>query len=485
MDDNTSRDSSTPTARRIVVVGAGITGLAAAFAVLRADPRAKVTVIEQSPLVGGQVRAIDVAGSPVDVGAEAIHLGAPDAAALVRELGLDETVIGARPGTSLLLTRKGLRPLPAGVGPTGPTKVGPVLKSGILSPAGLVRAGLEPLMRRRYPDDMAVADFVQMRFGREVVETFVDPLLGNLHSGNVHALSMRATAKQLVPTAASGKSLLMKALRKPPAPVRRPDSAAALPMFASWPGGLTTLVDALVERILAGGGEVRTGVRVLAIEPSAPSDAERGPRRWRVATSEGPVDADDVIVTAGPRVVKELVSPLVPAVGTAMQWVRTASVATVVLAFDKREAQANQVLREANGVLLTSRQAGVMKAMTNMSRKWAPLDACPWHVLRLSVGRSTNEIANDLDDQQMVSAVVGELGSLIGLDAEPRFSAVVRWPQTMPQLGVGHVERVAEARAAALAGAPGLHLAGAAVDGLGLTATISSGLRAGRHAVSR
>lgn len=459
-------------ALRVVVVGGGVTGLVAASRVLRDSPGATVTLLEASDRFGGQVRSVDVGGVLVDVGAEAVHLGAPDAAALVRDLGLDRTVIAARPGQSLLLTRRGLRPLPAGVGPTGPTRVGPVLRSGILSVPGLVRAGLEPLTRRRHPDDLTVGDFIDGRFGREVTDTFVDPLLGNLHSGDVHRLSLHATAKQLVPVAASGTSLLMRALKKRTPPTPRPGAPAPLPMFASWPGGLGALVTALVSS-LEGRASLRTGVRADAIV--------RDGDAWRVETGQGPVEADAVVVTVGPRAAADLLGPHSPALATAMDRVDTASVATVVLAFDRDAALANDVLRDFNGLLLSSRQSGVLKAMTNMSRKW-PLDHPDWHIVRVSVGRAGSGTAADLSDEAMIDAVTTELSQLIGLTALPVFSRVVRWPGTLPQLAVGHVERVAAARAE-LARRPGLHLAGSASDGLGLTSTIASGTAAARGVV--
>ena len=458
-----------PRSPRVVVIGGGVTGLVAAWRILRERPDAAVTVLEAAERLGGQVWAIDVDGVPVDVGAEAIHLGAPDAAALVRELGLDRTVIAARPGQSLLLTRRGLRPLPAGVGPTGPTQVGPVLRSRILTVPGLLRAGLEPITRRRRPDDLSVGDFIDERFGREVTTTFVDPLLGNLHSGDVHRLSLQATAKQLAPVAASGTSLLVRALKKRTPPPRRSDAAAPLPMFASWPGGLGALVAALASG-LEGRATVRTGVLAQGLARDADG--------WRVETSEGPVGADAVVVAVGPRATARLLGPHSPLVESAMSRVETASVATVVLAFVAASARANPVLRDFNGLLLGSHQSGVLKAMTNMSRKW-PLDHPDRHIVRVSVGRAGSATAVELSDEEMIERVTRELSQLVGLDEAPVFARVVRWTDTLPQLGVGHLERVAAARTE-LARVGGLHLAGSASDGLGLTSTIASGVAAAR-----
>ncbi|WP_313566650.1 FAD-dependent oxidoreductase, partial [Mobilicoccus sp.] len=131
---------------RVAVVGGGVSGLRAARRL--AEAGAEVTVLESSPRLGGQIRTVEVAGVPVDAGAEAMHLGAPGVAELLDALDLREDMVTARPGASWIVTPKGLRRLPAGVGPAGPTRLRPVLRSGVMTVPGLVRAGLEPVLAR-------------------------------------------------------------------------------------------------------------------------------------------------------------------------------------------------------------------------------------------------------------------------------------------------------------------------------------------------
>ncbi|WP_420176679.1 protoporphyrinogen oxidase [Luteococcus sp. OSA5] len=456
--------------RRVVVVGAGITGLVAARELGR-DGSLEVICLEASDRIGGQVHTVPAEGALVDVGAEAIHLGAPHIAALADELGLTQSVLGATPGSSVLATRKGLRPLPAGVGPTGPTKIWPVLKSGILSPAGLVRAGLEPLMaRKRFTEDLGVGDFTARRFGREVTDTFVDPLLGNLHGGDVHQLSLQATAAQLVPTAANGRSMLLKTLKRPATtPAAPKPGKAPLPMFASWPTGLGTFTEALAAQSKA---TIRTKAPVEALE--------RIGQQWRVVLADGEaIDADHVLLTTPGPVSSGLLREHCPAAAALYDQVPLVSVATVLLGWRREDVADNPTLRDANGILLPSNRARTFKAATNLTRKWPHLET-PLHLLRASVGRDGNTLADDLTDEQLAARVAAEIGELTGLLAAPVFSAVHRWPHSMPQLRPGHKARVAAARQA-LQELGGISIAGSAVDGLGISSTVKSGQQAARE----
>ncbi|MGJ6980567.1 protoporphyrinogen oxidase [Aestuariimicrobium soli] len=456
---------------RVVVVGGGLTGLVTAH---RLADHCDVTVLEAADRVGGQLARLEVprAGGgtlPVDVGAESMHLGAPQVAALVEELGLLPSVVGARAGRSALLSRGRLVDLPAGVGPTGPTQVWPVVRSRVLSAPGLLRAGLEPLTaRRRFTGNISVGAFLTHRFGQQVAERFVEPLLGTLHSGNIHGLGVAETAPQLVQVAAEGRSLLLRALRKPWGTRGRPAAQQpSVPAFASLPGGLTDLVDALT-----------AGDR-FTVHTSSPATAlERDGEGWIVRAGEAAHEADQVVLAGPADVSADLTEGLCREVGIALAWVRKASVATVVLGFDRAAVAANEALSRFNGIMLTPRQAVTMKAMTNLGRKWPTLDDAEHHLVRVSVGRSTHLLATTLSDEDLITRCTAELAALTGLEADPRFSAVVRFPQAMPQLGPGHLDRIARARAALADAAPGVHLTGCAVDGLGIGAVVKAGERA-------
>lgn len=450
-----------PNAATVAVLGAGMAGLTAAHTL--AESGHHVIVVERSDRIGGHVRTEQIDGVGVDVGAESVHLGAPHVAALVRHLGLADSAVGAAPGSSLLMTRRGLVPLPAGVGPTGPTKLMPVLKSGILSVPGLVRAGLEPALARRKVDgDVSVGAFLRARYGNRVTDQFVDPLLGNLHGGDIDQLSLHATAPQLRGPASAGTSLTFRKKPKtaPKAKSKGTPPPSAPPMFASWPQGLSALPEALAANV-----EVRTGQEVLGLE--------RVGAGWRISTDDDSFDADAIVMAIPARAAAELLLGLdLSGAAEIVAQVPNASVATIVLGYPKGAAKANEALSGANGILLPSVHVKTLKAATFLSRKWPHLAASEHYLVRASVGRYGVSLSND--DEELVRGASADLAALIGLSAQPALSHVVRWDNAMPQLTVGHLERIMRLRRQ-LEGYPTLALAGGPIDGLGIGSVVKSG----------
>lgn len=455
----------------VAVVGGGITGLTTARRLSQEGMR--VILLEGSDRLGGQVHTLDLAGRRVDVGAEALHLAAPSARSFVEELGLREDVVAARSGTSWIWTPRGRRPLPAGVGPAGPTRLRPVLSSRVMTLAGLVRAALEPLMalvrRPLDPDstvDVSVGSFVTGRFGRQVTDRFVDPLLGGLHAGDVDQLSLRACAPSLVPAASVRRSLVMR--RRPSAPPAPAGSPAPV-MFASWPGGLSTLTDALLRDVDV---EVRLSSRVTALH--------RSPSGYLLDVEGHPGVAADAVVLAVPSAMAaRLIEPHAPTAAEPLRQQRTAKIATVVLGFP-RALVADLPALAGNGILVPSSTGTLLKAVTHLSTKWPHLDGGDTYLLRVSAGRDGSDELEGLDDDALVARLRVDLARFTGIEAEPTLVHVQRWPTGLPQLHVGHLERLEAVREELAQRLPGVQLAGAAYEGVGLTSCIGSAQSAAR-----
>jgi oxygen-dependent protoporphyrinogen oxidase len=448
-----------PNRPHVAVIGGGISGLVAARAVARAGMQ--VTVVEAGSALGGQIRTVDFAGSRVEVGAEALHLGVPAMTALLAELGLDDQVVKARPGSAWLWNGRRLRPLPAGVGPAGPTRIGPVLRARVLSAKGIARAALEPVLPRTPTDpDVGVGVYIGQRFGREVRDRLVDPVLGALHAGDVDRLSLHAAAPHLAAIASKNRSLLL---------AHRARGKGPAPSFATLTDGLDTLVHALA---------AEDGVSTLRATPvrSITIDSSGARSRYEVAVgSNRSLLVDGVVIAVPAAVAVALLAELAPSATAPMAAMNTVSVATVLAAYPRRATSGLQAF-DGTGVLVDSSAQRHLKAATFLSRKWGHLDSDHF-LVRMSAGRLGGPDLSVFDDDELAATLHADLAEATGLRAPPLDVHVERWPSAMAQLEVGHTERMATVRSA-LDAFPGLALAGAPFDGVGLAACITSGQRA-------
>ncbi|KGM10259.1 protoporphyrinogen oxidase, partial [Cellulomonas bogoriensis 69B4 = DSM 16987] len=357
-------------------------------------------------------------------------------------------------------TPRGLRPLPDGMTPTGPTRFVPVLRSRTLGPRGVVRAGLEPLLARAATgDDVSVGEFVTRRFGAQVCDRLVQPLLGGIHAADVHDLSLQAIAPPLAQLRTSGDSVLLTQLRR-----RRATPATTTggrpPGFTTFTGGLTTLTDALLTGTTV---TVRTSTGATALDRDTDGT-------WQVTTSRGDVlPADGVVLAVPPHAATSLLGHAPDAVA-ALAGIRTTSVVTVLLALPRGATS-------GRGTGLLVPPGGFLRAAVMLTAKWPHLADLPHDLVRLSAGRAGEEDVTELDDQTILRRVRRDLRDLLGVTADPVDVLVRRLPRAMPLMEVGHTARIRAARAA-LADHPGLVLAGAAYDGASLGACVTSGERA-------
>ncbi len=453
---------ASPTRPRVAVIGAGVAGLVAAR---RLASQATVTLYEAGPRAGGQVRTVAFADRWVDVGAEALH-AVPPVLDLVDELGLTDRVVRANEGQTRIWDGRRLRRLPAGVGPAGPTRLGPVLSSRSLSLKGLGRAALEPFMPRSPIDtDLGVGTYLSRRFGAEVVERLVDPVLGSLHAGDVDRLSIEATAPQLAAIARDHRSLLLahRARRQ------QQRLGGGAPAFLSFGHGLQTFVDRLQADTT-----IALEATITAIRPTGRGFLVMG------APGADPTVVDAVVLATSAPIAARLLEHAVPDVAwhLAQTVARTASVATVVAAY-RRDEVAGVAALAAKGLLVSSASGRLLKGATFLTTKWPHLDHPDLMLVRLSAGRAGDTRLSQIDDNELVTELHADLADAIGLKAQPVSSHVERWTDTMAQLEVGHVTRVETARHAIaehpLVGQGQLALAGASYDGLGVAACVRSG----------
>ena len=457
----------------VAIVGGGIAGLAAAF-FLRDQP-VDVVVLEGSSRLGGKLAVSEVAGVPVDAGAEALLARRPEGTDLICAVGLGGDLV--LPGTTAarIWSRGVLRGLPARQMMGVPADLGDLGRSGVLSAAGLARATREPELPATARDgDVAVASYIGARFGREVVDRLVDPLLGGVYAGRSEELSFDATLPALAEAARTRVSLTEAAASLLPAP--RPGSgagngAARPAVFTTLAGGLGLLPDAVAA---ASGATVRTGVMVREL-----ARTEQG---WRltVGSAHAPehLAADAVIVAVPGRPASRLLTgvPGAAPAAAALDTIAYASMAIITLAYPR---VAFPEPPDGSGYLVPAVDGHPVKAVTFSSVKWPHLQAqAPDLVIaRCSVGRIGEESLLQRDDQDLAAVAARDLAEATGVRGTAVDVRVTRWGGALPQYTVGHRDRVAAIRAS-VASQPGLAVCGAAYDGVGIPACIATARQA-------
>jgi oxygen-dependent protoporphyrinogen oxidase len=412
----------------VAIVGGGITGLAAAWDL--AGRGHDVTLYEAADRLGGKIRTDAFAGVPTEAGPDAVLARVPWAARHVSELGLDGEVVHPATGSASIWSRGRLRPLPDGLVLGVPGRLLPVARSGILSPLGMARAGLDVVLPKHASDDPSVADVIAGRFGREVLEKLVDPLVSGINAGRADRLSLDAVAPDVAAAARDNRSLLL-ALRKRP-PVDR-----TKPVFLSIAGGLQRLVERLEEALRERGVDVRTGTPVTALP-----------------------DADAVVLTVPAFAAADLVD------GPAGDELRAIEYASVSLATMTYPA----VPLEGSGFLVPRREGWLMTAGTFVSTKWPARRPDGQVMIRCSAGRFGDDRHLELDETALVERLHRELSRAVDLRGAPPIDwRVDRWPRSFPQSEPGHLARVARIEDAL---PPHVFVAGAAYRGVGIASCI-------------
>ncbi|MFI0487218.1 protoporphyrinogen oxidase [Actinomadura sp. 9N215] len=451
-----------------VVVGGGIAGLAAARLLVQGGVR--VTVLEGSPRIGGKLRVSEIAGVPVDEGAEAMLARRPEGLDLVRDLGRGDDLVNPGTTSSAILSRGALRKIPSGQVMGVPSDLRALAASQVLSPAGLARVPLD-LVLPETPrgDDVSVAAFIGARVGREVVDRLVEPLLGGVYAGRAELLSFDSTLPA-VAAAARGHRSLIGAVQG----VREAAPTNPGPVFATLPDGLGALPHLVADDLAAAGATIRTGATVRELR------RRDGGWRLTVGPTRDPeyLDADAVVVAVPAAPASRLLKPDVPAAARELAGIEYASMAIVTLACP---ASAFPRLPKGSGYLVPAvesdpeRGGRGVKAVTFSSVKWPHLRDRDAGIIavRCSIGRFGEERTLQRTDGELIAAATAELAATCGVAGPPVESRVTRWGGGLPQYNVGHADRVAKIRAA-VAGEPGLAVAGAAYDGLGIPACIAS-----------
>ncbi|SOD74069.1 oxygen-dependent protoporphyrinogen oxidase [Jatrophihabitans sp. GAS493] len=455
---------------RVVIIGGGISGLAAAWRVRQVQPEAEIVVLESSREVGGKLRSGEVAGVRVDLGAESLLARNPLGVGLVGELGLAEELITPQTLSAGIRAGGQTHGIPAGTLLGIPTGVDSARASGLFSDASLRRIAEEtdqdpmpPLAR-----DLAVGTLVRQRLDDEVVERLVEPLLGGVYAGKADGISVAAAMPALYARLQRDGGSLVSAAAATVATGRA--AAGDGPVFVSLPGGLGRLPQSLAA---SRAFTVRTGVTVRGLRRLGPDGFEL---QCGATISPERIMADKVIVATPAGKAAALLREVAPVAARELAAIETSSVAIVTLAYRAEALRSGAGLPAGSGLLIAPGEGFSVKATTFTSQKWpgTPPDLV---VLRASLGRAGETVVLQRDDAELTRLVRSDLARLTGLTAAPVDALVTRWAGGLPQYAVGHPERIERIRGA-LADVAGLAACGATYEGVGIPACIASAHRA-------
>lgn len=443
---------------RVVIVGAGITGLACAHRLLVKRPGTQVTVVDAADRVGGLIRTSPFAGhAGVDEAADAFLLRVPAARTLAAAVGLGDTLTS--PAIAHASVWRGrLHPLPESLLLGVPTRLGPLARSRLISPFGKARAALEPLVPRTSLDSDNLGRFMRRRLGNEVHEMLIDPLVGSIYAAETDNFSLRGMP-QLHELACEGRSLLISARKRPkPAP-----AGAENPVFAAPRGGMQALTDAVCTDIIARGATILTNTRVESVERTGTD---------LVVNAAGQAHICDHVVLASPaRATGAWLASSAPNAAQLLSAWEHASVVMVTLAVPRRGLPRTAT---GSGYLVPKPEQRFVTAVSFASQKWAHLDDGTHALLRVSLGRDGMPLHHH-SDNELLSFALADLKLHLGVDPDVRHSRLSRWVESFPQYRPRHFERVEHVESHLAAELPNVHLAGASYRGIGIPACIQQG----------
>jgi protoporphyrinogen/coproporphyrinogen III oxidase len=450
--------SSAPSA---IVVGGGISGLSAAHYLTRAG--VPVTLIEKEPRLGGVMQTDFAEGCTLELGPDSFLASKTSAFDLIRDLGLEAGLIASNDHLrkSYILRRGRLVAMPDGLMMVVPTKVLPLLATPLLGWGTKIRMGLEWFRRPRpTPADHSVADFLRDHYGQEAVDYLGEPLLSGVYGGDPEKLSVASVLPRFAGIEAKYGSLTRGVLAER-------GRGAGGPLFQTLRGGLASMADAIV----------RTAGERLTVIRGAVEAVERAGDAWRVRVDGEWRQSDHVVLACRAYQSAGLLRALAPEMAELLAGIPYTSSMTLALGY--RRADVKHPLN-GFGFLVPKTERGLLLGCTWVGTKFPDRVPGDKAVLRcVMAGDSLN-----LSDDEAVAGARAEIGRIMGVEAEPIFTKIARWPQSMAQYPVGHGARVAKIEALA-AGLPGLHLAGSAYHGIGLPDCIGGGKRAAEGIVSK
>ena len=457
--------------RHVVVIGAGVSGLTSALSVL-ADSQVPVdvTILESSGRVGGLIKTTPFAGlEAVDEGADAFLTRVPWAAQLATELGLGAALTSPT-GAHASVWHNGLHDIPSDVLMGVPAKVRSFATTSLFSPIGKLRAACEPFLPTTTDDD-SIGHYIRRRFGNEIHERLVDPLVGSIYAADTDNFSMTAVPQLSALT--TSRSMLLAAGKARKAAPPSPNT----PIFGVPFRGMGALIETLAQRVTSLGANIVLNARVESVERTSTT--------YAISSTAGTFNADAIVVATPAK----HSAPFMAGVDArASQQLATWDHASVVLISLRIPASQWPSHLTGSGYLVPKPDQRWVTAASFGSNKWAhwrPSDGSM--IVRVSLGRDGLDVMH-FDDDRLVNLALADMKLHLGVDMTPTEVRMSRWPESFPQYRPHHFAKLAEIEHSLSVSAPGVFFAGASYRGIGIPACVqqarSAGEKIATHLVS-
>ncbi|MGH2776922.1 MAG: protoporphyrinogen oxidase [Actinomycetota bacterium] len=453
---------------QVVVVGGGIAGLAAAH---RLKGHADVVFVEKAEHPGGKFATTKVDGVRFESGPDSFVAREPHVEKLAAAVGLGDELIPPTLFGAHIWSDGKLWRAPADFVFGMPTSPLAALRSGLLGPKGAARAAADLVLPGPLVGpDISIGDFVRRRFGSEVLDRLVDPLLAGTRAGRASDISLAAAVPQIDGLARRHRSVTVGLARAKKAGMK----VGGSPPFLAPRSGMNSLIEALVDD-LASPRSRRADTATETVEIRTSAIARRIERRddgYRVQLQgDSSIDGNALLLAVPAFVASDLLGELNPLAAGELAGIDYASVATACFIWPPGSVD---VPRDASGLLVPSREGRTLAAATWFSQKWAHLAPPDGRiVVKAFAGRAAGDAEAGLSDDRLLTALLDDLTDAIDVSARPLGAHITRWPRALPQYAVGHLDRI-ERIEGALRSTPGILVAGAAYGGTGISDTVKS-----------
>lgn len=452
---------------RVAIIGGGVTGLTTAFYLNKfkeeSNTQFEFAIYESEDRLGGKMQTIKKDGFVIERGPDSYLARKEAALRLVQALGIKDQLVRNETGKAYVLLKNKLHPIPDGAAMGIPTKISPFITTGMFSWPGKIRASFDFFLPRSSSKDkdQSLGTFFRYRFGDEVVENLIEPLLSGIYAGDIDNLSLMSTFPQYYHVEQKYRCLIYGMKKAIPQPKLRP-GVRKPGIFQTLNNGLESIAEAIEKQLPA--EVIFKGKNVTEI---IKVDEE-----YEISFADGSKERFDYVVITTPHQITNKILHRYDAVKPLAE-IPSTSVATVALAFPE-----NAIKEDLDGTgFVVSRNADyTITACTWTHKKWPHTTPEGYVLLRTYVGRANDSSIVYESDETIVNVVLNDLKKIMKFDDQQLlFSVVSRWKESMPQYTVGHKDRIDAVRNQLKAECPGITLTGATYEGIGVPDCIEQG----------